>query len=242
VLRASVVALVAGTCVAGLAAAGASPASAGGCAGGGAERLSCRTIPAGQAWRDYVVHVKEPFVPPDAVSVEGNTAEVRNPNGLRRENGGVTTITTTGERSATVVIDLGRLAMGYVEVGIDRARGAPIRVSYAQFRQFLGPEGDDVCCSFGTDDDPESRVDVFAPPDGRTVLASPGKRETRYIAITLDGPGRAAIDFVRVRQTIYPVRYDGYFLSSDELLNRAWYASATPATSLRCNRPTARGC
>src|SRR5690606_1179991 len=91
-----------------------------------------------------------------------------------------------------------------------------------------GPDGDGMSSSssFGTDDDPESRVDVFQPPDEATILRSPGKRETRYIALTLDGPGSARIDFVRVRKTLYPVTYDGYFLSSDEALNRAWYASA----------------
>jgi alpha-L-rhamnosidase len=118
------------------------------------------------------------------------------------------------------------MAMGKAEIGVDRISGAPIRVSYAQFRQFAGPEGDGVCCSFGLDDDPESRVDLYEPTKPPAVLQSPGKRETRYVAITLDGPGAAKIDFVRERQTIYPVDYDGYFLSSDEELNRAWYGSA----------------
>jgi hypothetical protein len=45
-------------------------------------------------------------------------------------------------------------------------------------------------------------------------------------AITIDGPGTARIDFVRVRQTNYAGTRDGHFLSSDEALNRAWYASA----------------
>jgi alpha-L-rhamnosidase len=192
----------------------------------GAERLSCDPVEESQAWRDHVVHVEGPFVPPESVSTEGRAGEIANPGGVVRESGAAATLTTTGRHSATLVIDLGRLAMGKVEVGVDQAQGAPIRVSYAQFRQFLGPDGDGVCCSFGTDDDPESRVDVFDPPAGPAVLESPGKRETRYIALTLDGPGTATIDYVRVRQTIYPVRYDGSFLSSDELLNRAWYASA----------------
>jgi hypothetical protein len=145
---------------------------------------------------------------------------------LRASGGATTTLTTTGERSATIVVDLGRLAMGKVELAVRRARGARIRVSYAQFRQFLGPDGDAVCCSFGTDDDPESRVDLYEPPTGSTVLRSPGKRETRWIAITLDGPGTLELDHVRLRQTTYPVTDDGYFLSSDDLLNRAWYHSA----------------
>src|SRR5690606_13824605 len=97
-----------------------------------------------------------------------------------------------------------------------------------QFRQFLGPDGDGMSpsSSFGTDDDPEARFDVFDVPREPTILRSPGKRDTRYIAVTLDDPGEAVIDFVRVRKSTFPVTYDGYFLSSDEALNRAWYASA----------------
>lgn len=195
-------------------------------AGAAAVDLSSRPIPAKESWRDLVVHVEGPFVTPETVRAEPGDATVANPSGLMREGGGVTTLTTAGAHGASVVIDLGRIAMGYVEIGLRSSRGAPIRVSYAEFRQFLSPEGDGMGAPFGTDAHPWSRVDVFDPSNGPTVLHSPGKREARHIAITLDGPGEAVIDFVRVRQTIYPVRYDGYFLCSDELLNRAWYSSA----------------
>jgi hypothetical protein len=46
------------------------------------------------------------------------------------------------------------------------------------------------------------------------------------MAITLDGPGTATFDFIRVRRTNRASAYDGHFLSSDAILNRAWYASA----------------
>jgi len=46
------------------------------------------------------------------------------------------------------------------------------------------------------------------------------------IAITLDGPGAATFNSIRVRQTHLRGQYDGHFLSNDEELNRAWYASA----------------
>jgi alpha-L-rhamnosidase len=192
----------------------------------GPESLSSQAIPAKKDWRDHVVHVEGPFVTPKRVTVEGDEVAVKAPDDLQHEGGSVTTLTTSDEHSTTLIIDLGRIAMGYVELGIENASGAPIRASYAQFRQFLGPEGDGMSMNFGTDAHPWSRVDIFDPPSQPTVLESPGKREMRYIGITLDGPGEAVIDYVRIRQTIYPVRYDGYFLSSDELLNRAWYSCA----------------
>ena len=176
--------------------------------------------------RDLLQHVRGPFITPERVTIEGSSSDVWDPEGLRREDGGATTLTADAESGATLVIDLGRVAMGTVEIGIQSAKDAHIRASYSQFRQFLGPEGDGMAAPFGTDAHPWSRVDIFDPPRQPTILRSPGKRETRYIAITLNGPGEAAITFVRVRQAIYPVHYDGYFLSNDELLNRAWYGSA----------------
>jgi len=189
-------------------------------------KLSRQALPARADWRDLVVHVEGPFVTPVAVTTEGNPTGVAAPDFLVREGGGSTRLATGGARETTLVIDLGRVAMGTVELGITRASGAPIRASYSQFEQFLGPDGDGMGAPFGTDAHPWSRVDVFDPPDGQATLRSPGKREARYIAITLDGAGEVEIDFVRVHQAIYPVRYDGHFLSSDELLNRAWYGSA----------------
>lgn len=191
-----------------------------------AASLSAEPIPEMEAWRDLVVRAEGPFVPPEAVSVAGGSTEAVNPSGLVREGGEATILTTSGRQSATLIIDLGRVAMGYIQVGIEAASGAPLRVSYSQFREFLRPDGDGMAAPFGTDAHPWSRVDIFPPSSTPQVLESPGKRETRYIAITLDGPGTVTIDFVRQRQTIYPVRYDGYFLSNDDLLNRAWYASA----------------
>jgi alpha-L-rhamnosidase len=195
-----------------------------------AQGLSTRGVPARDDWRNLVAHVEGPFVTPRSVVVVGNDVEVEDPDALRVEGGGVTRLVTSGERTAGVIVDLGRMAMGMVEIGVRRAGGVSLRAAYAQFRQFLGPEGDGMDAPFGTDAHPFSRFDVFDPEvfeEGEpALLVSPAKREARYLMVTLDGAGEAEIDFVRVRQTIYPVTYDGYFLSSDDLLNRAWYASA----------------
>jgi hypothetical protein len=70
----------------------------------GVSTLSCDPIAADDRWRDEVVHVDGPFVVPAGVEIEGNAAEVSNPNGLLRKGGAVTTLTTTGEHSASVII------------------------------------------------------------------------------------------------------------------------------------------
>ncbi|TDV57280.1 MGH1-like glycoside hydrolase domain-containing protein [Actinophytocola oryzae] len=153
------------------------------------------------------------------------------PDGALADDGDAATL--TGGR---LVVDFGVPVSGYVEVGVRHATGAPIRAAYAEYLPFLGREGDASTSpddffylgrTLGTDDDPDGRADVYPPPDGETVLRSPGLRGSqRYVAISLDGAGTAEIDFVRVRQTNFPGSGDGSFRSSDPALDRAWYASA----------------
>ncbi|MEO3930611.1 alpha-L-rhamnosidase C-terminal domain-containing protein [Micromonosporaceae bacterium B7E4] len=202
----------------------------------GVETLSCQPIAPEAGWRAEVQAVPGRYARPKSVSVDGPADVVSNPEGLLAESGGVATLNRTGEGTTRLVVDFGVLVSGYVELGVRQASGAPIRMAYAEGRDYLGHDGDadpDPDGFFykgrtlGTDDDPDGRADVFDPPAAATVLTSPGLRGSqRYVAITLDGPGTVAIDFVRVRQTNYASRYDGHFLSSDPLLNHAWYASA----------------
>ncbi|MCG0289370.1 alpha-L-rhamnosidase C-terminal domain-containing protein [Streptomyces sp. PSAA01] len=198
--------------------------------------LSRKPVALDPAWRQQVHNVPGPFVRPESVTVEGDGGTVADADGVLREGGAAATLTTTAPRGTRLVIDLGVPAGGYVELGVRRASGAPVRASYAEARRYLTPDGDadpdpggffHQGRSLGTDDDPDGRADVFAPPSTSTVLRSPGLRGSqRYVAITLDGPGSLTLDFVRVRQTTFPGAYDGHFLSSDPVLNRAWYASA----------------
>lgn len=209
--------------------------------------LSRQPLAADNGWRQYVLAVPGEFVTPREVSIEGDPASVTNSKGLLSAGGGQTTLETTGSGTSRIIIDLGVLASGYVEIGVAHAFGAPIRLSYSEDRRLLRSEGDGSNDpndffykgrTLGTDDDPDSRADVFGPPAGSTILRSPGLRGSqRYIAITLDGPGSVTLDFVRIRQTNFQPAYDGHFLSNDADLNRAWYASAY-ATQLSTARNT----
>ena len=214
-----------------------------------AVKLSLNPIKENTDWKKYVLTTKGDYVWPQSVSVEGNIKEIKNPEGILKANPQedlsdehTTTITTTGDGSSRIIVDLGTLGSGFVELGVVKASGAPIRMSYAEYLPVLGKWGDgdireDTVYfkygeSGGPDDNPDGRADVFpspliTPPKMYTVLKSPGIRGSqRYIAITLDGPGSATLDFVRVRKTNYQGKYDGHFLCSDDILNRAWYGSA----------------
>lgn len=195
-----------------------------------------RPIERDASWKKYVLAVPGRYVTPASVSIEGDARGASNESALLTEGNGAATLTTTAAGSTRLIVDLGVLASGYVEIGVTRSSGAPLRLSYAEGRDSLGSNGDASSDpddffyngrTLGTDDDPDGRADVFAPVSKPTVLRSPGLRGSqRYIAITLDGPGSATLDFIRLEQTNFASSYDGYFLSSDEQLNRAWYASA----------------
>ncbi|GAB3692095.1 alpha-L-rhamnosidase C-terminal domain-containing protein [Nocardiopsis oceani] len=191
-----------------------------------AEELSRTPLAEDPAWRDLVVLAESPLVAPTAVTVEGDPAGAPEPERLTTEAGPPLVLRTDRRHSTAVVVDLGQIAMGYLEVSVEHVSGAPLRVAHAQFRDQLSPDGDGLAAFFGTDAQPWARIDVFAPVAQPTVLNSEGKRETRYLLLTLDGPGEAVIDHVRIRSTVYPVVRDGHFLSSDDLLNRAWHNSA----------------
>ena len=104
--------------------------------------LSRAPIAENTGWRKDVLAVPGPYVRPKTVTVEGTGGTATNPNGLLTEGGGTTTLTTTKAGGARLVVDLGVLASGYVELGVKSASGAPIRVSYAEGRQYLGTWGD----------------------------------------------------------------------------------------------------
>ena len=69
----------------------------------------------------------------------GNTVD--NPFGLSAADGQVATLNSTGSNGPYMVVDLGRLAGGRVEIGVTADTGTPIRLAYSEARRFDGPEG-----------------------------------------------------------------------------------------------------
>jgi hypothetical protein len=174
-----------------------------------ASDLSRRPIPEDKRWRSYVLDQHG-----------GVVYALRTP----------TTIT-----NATVVLDLGINTGGYVEVGVKQLDGR-IHLGYSEARRLLTPDGDTgvpiklgvplvTDPSLGNDDDPNGRQDDITAAG---AWRSPGVRGAqRWISLQVSGS--ATIDYVRVREThLLPTvkDYTGHFLSSDDQLNRIWYASA----------------
>ncbi|WP_084628567.1 alpha-L-rhamnosidase C-terminal domain-containing protein [Amycolatopsis nigrescens] len=207
--------------------------------GGGeaAVELSREAVAADTSWRDRVLDVDGPHVYPRSVTVVSGSAGVREAEGLLRPDGGATTLRREGEDEPVLLVDLGVLTSGYLELGVDGGTDAPIRLAYAEGKEYLDPRTGDGSAdpadffhqgqTPGSDDDPDARADVFAPRGEPATLRSPGLRGAqRYVAVSLDSPGTATIDYLRVRQAQRPASYEGYFRSSDRVLDEAWFASA----------------
>ena len=190
-----------------------------------AARLSRSAIPEDRSWRSHVVGLSDHgYIYAKHADVE--SGEVDNPAGLTAAGGGVTTVAP----GAKLVIDLGVDTGGYVEIGITKNDGSTVHLGYSEARRFLTPDGDILGDpSLGNDDAPGSRSDDFS---GSGDKRSPGIRGAqRWIALQLNGVGGGAvsIDYVRVKvNNLDPTLadYRGRFLSSDDTLNRIWYASA----------------
>ncbi len=200
--------------------------------------LSRRPIGEDKRWRAQVLDQHGGVVYPVDVDVVGDVARVDNLDGLRAPGGAVTTIRATGQGAPRLVLDLGINTGGYIEVSVTKGDGTVVHLGYSEARRFLMPDGDTglpvklgiplvTDPSLGNDDEPNGRQDDIAAAG---PWRSPGVRGAqRWIALQLQDAGTVSIDYVRVREThLRPTvaDYSGRFYSSDEKLNRIWYASA----------------
>ena len=202
-----------------------------------AEAASSQPLAESAAWREQVLNIEGAYARPVTISIEGDATAVSRRDGMMAEDASSTRLVSKpGSSNTRLIVDMGVLVSGYVELGISKSTGSKVRVAYSEAREYLKDIGDASADpedffyngrTLGTDDDPDGRVDVFSPSGNKETLTSAGLRGSqRFIAVSLDEPGTVEIDFIRVRQTNYPGRYDGHFLSSDPALNQAWYGSA----------------
>ncbi len=124
-----------------------------------------------------------------------------------------------------VDVDFGKELSGKLDVAFAGASDpAPlVRVATSETKQYLSDHSDfsrsDFSNGTGTDDHTPAGAEVWHDDDLRGF---------RYVRIYLGSPGTADIDYVKLNFTPYlgtPDTYKGHFLSSDDLLNRIWYAS-----------------
>ena len=190
-----------------------------------ATQLSSGPLAESATWKRLVLDQNDGLVYPKHVYVvAGSRAQVDDPAGLEAAGGGVTTIHSTGQGTPRLELDLGINTGGYVEVGITKTDGTTVHLGYSEARRFLTPDGDGSS-SLGNDDQPDSRSDDVSAAGAFRSPAIRGSQ--RWISLQLQGAGTVSIDYVRVREEhLHPgiADYTGHFLSSDDQLNRVWYA------------------
>jgi hypothetical protein len=206
-------------------------------------------------WQRYVVAPPTRQVAPRAVAA--TAGNVRDPGAALAPGNGAARLQTDGEEITFLDLDFGQVVAGHLEIGFG-ATSAPapgVRVTFSETRVYLGDQSDFSRSDF------HGGADYHLPAPGTIWhdraacqftghVCAEGLRAFRYIRIALavkpgDEPyaaksGSVEIDYVRLNFTPYlgtPDTYRGWFLSSDDTLNRAWYAS-TYTTELNADRIT----
>ncbi len=121
-----------------------------------------------------------------------------------------------------LIIDFGRNVGGHLTCTLLASTGPRVRIALSESLTYLDQDGDAV---YG---------ELLAFPHLLRLPSEPGEWKDprirggfRYVAIALETAGWVEIDSVSVTFAAYrgtPETFQGYFLCSDDLLNRIWYA------------------
>lgn len=175
-------------------------------------------------WRKFVeAPATRDLTPTHVVSTSG---DVLNATALATaDNTDSTTLTyTEGGPAPVIVLDYGKNVGGTTSFEVVSKSGLPtLRSSYSETLKNLSETGD-----YTNQFSPTTlRYDTFPVAGGGTLRGSGIQGAERYQMITLLTPGtvtlsRVGINFTGELGTADALR--GHFLSSDETLNRTWYA------------------
>jgi alpha-L-rhamnosidase len=202
------------------------PASAGASA---AARAGLPAWPAAPDWQQYVEAPSSlNLAPVRVVSVSGN---VTNPNGIVSRGSGDTTLTRTAADTGPtdIVLDYGQDIGGVPSFTVKAASGSPtMEAGYSEAEEYIAPGGDGGSPSIGDDGDP-SRADDYTVTGPGVITNRYYQGGQRYQEISLTSPGSVTLSSVGIHYTAYdgtPSTFRGYFVSSDNTLNKEWYDGA----------------
>ncbi len=182
----------------------------------------------------YRLDPQSDVIYPEAVA--SASPGVTDPSAVLAQDGHAARIARTPLDDPVLLLDFGRDVSGVVEVGFTDASGSGVALMPAERLKYMVPApyfpgtGDVLGDAAGSDDAPDRAPTARPKPGGPSTYATPGVLGAqRWLAIRLTEPGSVSIDYVRLRYTPYrpgPRGYKGWFLSSDDQLNRIWFASA----------------
>lgn len=126
--------------------------------------------------------------------------------------------TPRGDVGVTMVLDFGREVFGNVEIGISGSGSGVIDLGYCEYLEDDRVKPDRAGVKY-TD-----RVILYK---GRMEWQGFEPRAFRYMRVDFRRCSKAvALDYVRVNETLYPVRHTGSFECSDSLVNDIWRMGA----------------
>jgi alpha-L-rhamnosidase len=202
------------------------PASAGASA---AVRTELPAWPAAPDWQQYVEAPSSlNLAPVRVVSVSG---DVSNPNGIVSGGSGDTTLTRTPADTGPtdIVLDYGQDIGGVPSFTVKAASGSPtMEAGYSEAEEYIAPGGDGGSPSIGDDGDP-SRADDYTVTGPGVITNRYYQGGERYQEISLTSPGSVTLSSVGIHYTAYdgtPGTFRGYFVTSDNTLNKEWYDGA----------------
>lgn len=181
-------------------------------------------------WQHYVEAPSATTVTP--LRVVSTTGDVTNATGLTSGgNGQGTTLTLTqGGTAPVLVLDYGLDTGGLPTFDVTSVSGTPVlRAAYAEALHNLTTSGDGSIATVGAfmSGDPQ-RYDQYTITGAGVVTNQFIQGGERYQLLTLDQPGSVTLQSVGINVTAFrgtPSALTGHFISSDDLLNRIWYAS-----------------
>lgn len=192
-----------------------------------AVRLSRHPIALSRRWQSYDEAPAQAIVRPmRVIEVSG---EVSDPQALANPSSGQTTTLTypIGGQAPSLILDYGKDVGGYGTFDVAAASGTGLEAAYSETLANMGNDGDATVGLLQSGD--VSRTDTFVVLGSGVQTGPLIQGAERYEKVTLTLPGTvtlrsAGIEFTPLRET--PSAMQGHFLSSDQLLNRIWYAGA----------------
>jgi hypothetical protein len=190
---------------------------------GGAQARSRAPIGEDGRWRSYLEAPTGALVKP--VRVVNVAGEVSDPDALARRGGGRTILTYAGGgRPPSLVLDYGQEVAGTPTFDVTATTATTLEATYSETLANLGHDGAETIALFATGNPSRTdRLTLTVPGAVRAPLVQGGER---YERVTLTAPGTVTLRSAGIEFTPPRSALAGHFLSSDDLLNRIWYAGA----------------
>jgi hypothetical protein len=159
-------------------------------------------------------------LPISILRIDTNGGRVERPEGLLARGGDTTLVERTPGGDPAIVLDFGNNVSGHLHVTTTASSSPLLHLAVSESLTFLG-RGSDV--TWG-----EHGTQMWRPPQGAGHFESV-QLTFRYVMLFLSETGSVEIDEISLYFTPFlgtPDRYAGCFESSDDELNRIWYAGA----------------